>query len=62
MPMFLSSSQNEHYEYIGGRKTHLLDSYSQNHKLDTYNFKFFPFKIFLKDMSHRNAAVPFWPE
>ena len=60
--MFLTSSQNEHCKYTAGRKTRLLDLYSQNHELDPYNFNFFPFENFIKNMLHRNAAVPFWLE
>ena len=47
-PMFLTGSQNEHYKYPGGRKTHLLDLYGQNQELDPYNFNVFPFEHFYK--------------
>ena len=47
-PMFWTGSQNEHYKYPGGRKTHLLDLYGQNHELDPYNFNVFPFEHFYK--------------
>ena len=46
--MVLTGSQNEHYKYPGGRKTHLLDLYGQNHELDPYNFNVFPFEHFYK--------------
>ena len=60
--MFLIGSQNEHYKYLGGRKMHLLDSYDQFHELDPFNFGVFALENCYKNMSHRNATVPFWPE